>query len=81
MIFSDHFPPKQQNRHSFQVYMEHVSRIDQMLEHKTSFNKFKKTESHLASSLTLMLRKYQSIKKRKKERKKTEEHTKDVEAK
>ena len=46
-----------------------------MLEHKTSFNKFKKTESHLASSLTLMLRKYQSVKKRKKERKKKLKNT------
>ena len=35
---------KQQNTHSFQVHILTFSRIDHILGHKTSLNKFKKVE-------------------------------------
>lgn len=44
LTFTEHFTLKLLNIHSFQQYMEEVSKTDNILGHKTCLNKFKKTE-------------------------------------
>ena len=43
-IYIEIFIPKKENTHSFQMHMEHFSKIDHMTGHKTNLNNFKKIE-------------------------------------
>lgn len=45
LIQTEHYHQQQQNRHSSKVHMEHFSRVDYMLGHKTNLSKFKNIEA------------------------------------